>query len=483
MIFNNSNGEEILRVEPSDSSYRYRSIMGENALTLYFSLPGHIELPIGTWCEFEGEKYTLELAENFKKHGTQNFEYTVVMESAQAKLKKYKCRDTVEGRLKFNFMGRPREVIQLIVDNMNRREKGWTVGECIDMTERLMSFNHAYCFDALTQAASIFETEFEIDGKKIHFGKVEYNKDTPLPLSYGRGNGFKPGVGRANFENSRPVEILFVQGGERNIEWSKYGSRELLLPKEQTIAYDGSKFEDEDMFNESMARHYITDDLGLSVMRLDKPLETQAEDSIDLTNIYPKHSGIVTAVEEIPAPTEENPENRFYDFFDTKTIPEELDFSQYIIPGEKATVIFQSGMLAGREFEIATNSDGDLTGYVHSERRFKLVSQKIDGMDMPNEQYRPKSAADYGDGREGDGYAVFNIMLPEAYICNDADKSGASWTLFREAVRRKYEVEENRFSFTGELDGIWSKNDWLNIGGKIRLGSYVDFSDTSKPSN
>ena len=40
-----------------------------------------------------------------------------------------------------------------------------------------------------------------------------------------------------------------------------------------------------------------------------------------------------------------------------------------------------------------------------------------------------------------------------------------------------FDNEEQKFTFTGELDGIWSKKDWLNIGGRIKLGGYILFSD------
>ena len=40
-----------------------------------------------------------------------------------------------------------------------------------------------------------------------------------------------------------------------------------------------------------------------------------------------------------------------------------------------------------------------------------------------------------------------------------------------------YDNEEQKFTFTGELDGIWAKKDWLNIGGMIKLGGFVQFSD------
>jgi len=448
-IYFNNTQIDLLSVD--DNSYRYRAIKGENSLTLYYSLSQHIEIPIGAYCIFEGETYTLENPENFKKHNTRNFEYTLIMEAAQAKLKKYKFKDKTTRRLKFSLTAKPKEHLQMLVDNMNQREHGWTVGNCIDAVEKVISYNHAFCSDALSQIAEAFETEWEVVGKTIHLCKVEYNKNNPLPLSYGRGNGFKSGIGRTNGDK-KPVEILFVQGGERNIDASRYGSRELLLPKNQTIGYDGEYFSDQTGYNAANARQYISDADGFSLRRSDKPLSSQAEDSLDCSHIYPSRVGKVSEVSVVDA------EKHFYDIIDS-SIPEDLNFVDYLIAGETMTIIFQSGMLTGKEFDVK---------YIHEDKRFEIVPVEIDGRIMPDEIFRPQA---------GEDYAVFGMMLPDAYICDNTTKTGASWDMFREAVKYKYENEEQKFTFSGELDGIWAKRDWTNIGRKIKLGSYVQFID------
>lgn len=449
-----------LDIEVNDNSYRYRAIKGGHSLTLYFSLPRHIELPVGAYCVFETETYTLETPENFRKHNSRNFEYTVVFESSEAKARKYKFRNPVDGRLKFNLTATPREHLQMFVDNMNTRDSGWTIGQCVDAPEKLISYNQVFCMEALSRQAAEFKTEYEFNGKQVSLCKVEYNKGNPLPLSYGRGKGFKPGVGRTNFNDSKPLEVLFVQGGEKNIDASKYKSRELLLPKGQTLRYDGACFEGQTGFDASAARTYVSDAEGFSILRQDKPLRSMEEGSLDLSHIYPSRVGEVTGVEV----TKEG----FCDFFDT-TIPSALDFSkpESRFKGETMTVIFQSGMLAGKEFEIQQN-ETRVFGYVHAERRFKVVEQLIDGEPMPKGKFLPAV---------GDKYAVFGISLPDAYVCDDLTKSGASWDMFREAAKYLYENEEPKFTFTGELDGIWAKKDWVNIGGRIRLGGYVLFCD------
>ncbi|MCE9257056.1 phage tail protein [Bacteroides fragilis] len=458
MIIYNNTGNKILEIEVDDNSYRNRAIMGDHSLTLYYSLPEHVEILVGSYCEFQGETFTLKRPENFKMKHKRLFEYTVLFEPPEANAKFWKFRNPVDGRLKFTLTAKPHEHLQMFVDNMNRRDKGWTVGECIDGVETLIAYDHNFCIDALTRMASTFKTEYEFVGKCVSLRKIEYNKSNPLPLSYGRGNGFKPGVGRSNTGDNPPTEILFVQGGTDNIDPSKYGSSELLLPKNQTLAYDGEHFEDEDGFTASNARRYIVDEAGFSIRRYDKELSSLAEDSLDCSEIYPKRVGTVSTVVVV------DEENNFYDFVDT-SIPSSLNYEDYLIEGETMTVIFQSGMLAGREFEVKYYHDS-VKG--KAARRFEIVPADIDGQTMPNTTFAPKA---------GDKYAVFKCMLPTAYICDNATKTGASWDMFRAAIKHLFDNEDLEFTFTGELDGIWSKKDWVNIGGRIKLGGYIRFSD------
>ena len=107
-----------MELQVDDNSYRYRAIMGDNGLTLYFSLAEYVEIPVGSWCEFQGERYTLLKAEDFIMHHTRNFEYTVSMSSDGARLAWYKLRNPVDRRLKFSYTATPMEHLQMLVDNI-----------------------------------------------------------------------------------------------------------------------------------------------------------------------------------------------------------------------------------------------------------------------------------------------------------------------------------------------------------------------------
>ena len=445
------NGDKEIKLEVKDESYSYEAVMGEDTLTLYFSHPGYIEIPVGSWCDFYGKRYFLKKDSNLKKNGERNFEYTLILEIGRADAAMWKVRHTVDNSIKFSYTAKAHEHLRLLVENLNRRGTGWKVGDCIEGTEKVINYSHTYILDALNQLAELYETEWQITEetvdekqiKTVHLRKVEYNKENPLKLSYGKGHGFKVGVGRES--GDIPPEIILVETTDRNINYSTYGAKNLLLPKSKTLVYEG--------------RTYKTDADGTCVMRADKELTTAKEDSLDCTEIYPSRVGTVSAILEV------NKENSFYDFVD-EDIPEELNFEDCLIAGENMTVIFQTGMLSGKEFEVK---------YIHEEkdkkagRRFEIVPQEIDGITMPEpEVWRPKV---------GDTYAVFGIQLPNAYICNDTTQTGASWEAFKEAAKYLYEHEDKKFTFTGTLDGIWAKKRWLQIGGKIKLGGYVDFSD------
>ena len=445
----NTNRLDIL---PTDESYRYRSIMGEHTLTLYFSLPTYTEIPTGAWCEFQGERYTLNQPAKIVKHNSKHFEYTLTMDSEGANLKNYKFRNPNDKTLKFPFTASPRYHVQILVDCLNSspsfgggRGEDWQVGTTIEAPEKLISYNHNNCLEALDMIAKAFETEYEIIGKTIHLHKVEYFKDNPLPLQYGKGKGFKTGVSRTT-EQSR-ITRLYVQGGDRNIDRSKYGNKELLLPKSQEYTYEGVTF--------------LSDDKGLSIT-IKNPKNPSFggaggginEQSLDISHIYPKRKGSVSAVFEV------DKAKHFYDFTDT-TIPQALNFWDMRINGEKMVIYFESGMLSGREFEVQK--------YDHTQKRFQLVPKEEDGVTMPNDIFKPAV---------GDEYSVYNMQLPNAYICDNATKSGASWEMMKEACKYLYENRADHFTFTGDLDGIWAKKHWANVGGRLKMGAYIHFSDT-----
>lgn len=457
-----------IQVQPEDSSYRYRALMQKPQLVLKFNLPFYFEFPVGTSCIFQNQRFILTRAQDLKKQGTRKIEYTMTLGTNEDFFGVWKIRNVVDqlkegapkdNRLKFSLCAKPHEFIDLIVRNLNKKDTSvtWERGECIEASEKTVEFNHTFIDAGLTDICNVFQTEYEVEyigttRAKIHLRRVEYFKTEPVALSYGVGNGFIPGVGRTSEADGVPVKRMLVQGSDRNIDREKYGSPELLLPKSQTIRYDGTHFEDEDGFNSAIARTYKSNADGDGVERIDKVSDAVKEDSIDCSEIYPSRVGEVTAVEV------ENEAKNFYNIIDS-TIPDNLNYNNYLIAGETMTIIFQDGMLAGKEFDVH---------YKHEQRKFEIVPQEIDGVIMPDKTWCPVKEQTY---------AIFGIQLPDEYICNNTNKSGGSWDMMRAAVKALYECEDQRFTFTGSLQSLWAKRHWLEVGGKLVVGGHVLFQD------
>lgn len=436
------NENDTLEVYEDDSSYRQRRLMEKETLVLKFSLTEWVDIPINAWVEYENERFFLMELPSIKKNGERNIEYTLNMVADDSALSLYKFINPIDRRVKWSMCAKPWEFIKAIIDNLNEREGAeiWHVGECVEANEKTIEFNHTQLDEALQEVAETFETEWEISNRTISLKKVEYFKESPLSLSYGKGNGFVPGVGRSVADGEQPIKRLYVQGGDRNIDPSKYnGQKELRLPKGKELQYNG--------------RTYRSDADGLYIERTDVVSDAAKEDSLDCDELYPSHTCEVTAVQVV------NENSNLYDIFDN-TIPQSLDYSQCLIAGQTPYIRFQTGMLAGeKDFQFR---------YKHNERKFELVAQEIDGVMMPNKTFAPKV---------GDEFVVFGIMLPEQYVCDDDSKTGASWDMFREAAKHLYENEEQKFTFTGTLQGLWAKRNWLEVGGKLKVGAYVNFTD------
>ena len=152
----------LLDVEVDDNSYRYRAIMGDHNLTLYFALAEHVELPVGAWCEFQAQKYYLMRPQSLKMRHTRYFEYTAVFEAAEWRASTWKFRciytdekkaELTDGRVGFSLTATAKEFLQMVVDNLNYRDSGWSIGDYVSDGTKTVSFSHNNILEALQMIA------------------------------------------------------------------------------------------------------------------------------------------------------------------------------------------------------------------------------------------------------------------------------------------------------------------------------------------
>ena len=452
---------QALEVYADDNSYCRKEVMAENQLYLNLSLPQYEDIPVGSTVLYSGELYTLSVAPKIKKNNNNHYDYQLTLSASYADLGKYIVYNTIDNRLKFDYTAKAHEHLQLVVDNLNNRGGGWTMGECLEADEKLISYNLSTCMDALQAITEVFETEWEIVGKTINLRKVEYNKDAPLELSYGRGKGLCAGIERMSYNDEKPIGRLFIQGGERNIFLSTYGAKELHLPKDKTITYDGIEYK-------------VSAD-GQYIERASGAINGGNEGVLDLTHIYPSHTCEIESVAflysnnsyaSIYDLTSAHPELNKEDSSDwdkvqvnvkVKSEANNPDYSQDSIQvaGETMRAVFQSGMLGGREFDIHK--------YVHDTLTFELTSEYVDGYRMPaGYSYHPSA---------GDKFIVVGINLPSEYVTEAENKA------LEEAVKYLNEHESVKVTISANIDQIAAARKWDEWADKIRIGGYVRLSD------
>lgn len=441
---------ETLEVQPAQGSRAVEQLLQPAFVEAQFALARWVEVPVGAWVELEGRRYTLYAPAAATRDGATLYDYRARFESEARGLEAIVTLNPVDGRAAFPLTASPAEHAGLVVENMNARGGGgWRLGGCVEGAPKEISYDGTPCLAALGRIAEAFGTEWNCDGKVITIGRVGHGAEDPAPLRYGE--GLKPGLQRTvHSEDGNPVGRLFVQGGERNVSFPDYGKKRLHLPKAKTISFDGLHFEGEAGFAAARAVRYTTDAEGTSVARADAlPGVTYREATLALEECYPRREGTVTGVSADGL-----------DFMDSTT-PNDLNYRDARIGGEKATIIFQSGMLAGREFDIV-QTETDLTGYDHGARRFQLVPQDEDGVSMPGGVFVP---------RVGDRYAVFHINMPARYV-QDAEEE-----MLRGAVRYLHPRAGHRFTVRAELDAAWARARWATLGGRLGLGGYVAIED------
>ena len=421
-----------IEITPLSESYARTALQEIDTLVLHYELPEHTDLPLGSTASFRGTTYTLYKTSDLTMHHSRAYEYTATLYGDGERTRLYKVANLVDGRLSFTLTAKPHEHLQMLVDTLNKREGAgtWTAGSVPDGTEITIAYDHISVLDALVQLATKLETEWGITGTTLHIGKLTSSSE-PLSLRYGRGKGILPDIRRTPVDDY-PIGRLYANGGSRNIDPSTYGSKTLHFPKGATETYDGQV--------------YHTDPTGTYVYT-EGAAATSSDTSIDLTHIYPSRIGSVAKVEV----TNEGA----VDILDS-TIPETLDYEKQLLEGQTLTVKFETGMLAGREPFGAK--------YIHRDRRFQIVPRDEDGVTLPGGVYLPK---------EGDKYAVFGCSLPLEYITN------AETAMLSEAVKYLHSHRTGQYGIAIELDGIYTKQHWGEIGSRLALGHRVRFTDPS----
>lgn len=437
---------------PLEGSYERKAIMEIALLTIKWTTENFVKFPIGTRTTYRGTTYTLHTEPKVKKVHSRLYEYDITLEAPEADLARLKFKFPADGRLQFSLTAKPQEFIRYIVDNLNERgTQGWQGITSLpaDTSEKTLTFNHNTLIEALKSICEAFKTEWSAEAGVLSLGAVEFEKQSPITLAYGKGKGLLPGLVRTDNGKVAPLGRMYVQTTTRNIPESY--QRKTLKLASGTWHFNGTTFTNAPTTDSTA--YYTTE----NYVELANKAVISAEASTEISDIYPKRVGVVSQVFKLERATRKTANGKdsatsiLFDFTDTSN---EVDYKAHIIKGETAKLIFQSGACAGREFEFQ---------YKHEEKRFLLVPLSADDTIFPSETF-PIAV--------GDKYAVFGIELPNQYI------TAAEIEAAKAAVATLHKQTQDRISITAEVQSLWLKKQTdPTIARKLRIGGFVSFQD------
>ncbi len=359
-------------------------LMGGDVINISVEAVRPQKYDIGDKITVFGRTYKLNRLPSVSKTGNFEFNYDLEFEGMQYELMRatYDLTiDTTNNQLQDvqadSLTGDLKRFATVLISNANRVfPNEWALGQCPTTDgDKTLTFGETdNCLSVLNNLCSSFSVEYYIaqsDGvNTIHF--VERVGQTfPYTFEFGRGKGLYS-LERQNVDTANLITRLKVYGSTSNIT-HKYRANRLCLP------------------NKSKGQSYI-----------------ENPDAIDKYGIYeatkyfedikPTFNGVVTGL--VHGSVLQFKDSNMFDLNE-----KEVDgvTTKYLTSGVSAKIHFNTGNLAGYEFNIKS--------YDHSTRTFTLIKLK----DERGEEFPSNTFAAF-QFSVGDKYKILDVALPQQYV-------------------------------------------------------------------
>lgn len=396
---------------------------------------------IGDVITVFGRDYRLNRLPKVSKTGMQEYQYDLEFEGIQYDLMRvtYDVNiNTTNNQLQDiqgdSLTGDLKRFMEVLISNANRVFPGkWALGVCPETDgDNTLTFSESdNCLSVLQTLCSEdkFDVEFEIErvnGVYVINIKKTIGQTLPFVLEYGKGKGLYS-ISRENVSSSNIVTRLKVYGSTENIT-SKYRADRLC------------------MYGKDKASSYIE--------KADAVAKYGIFEGRKNFDIKPTFTGKVSSVVD----------GDVLSFIDT-SFPFDINAKNasgetlYLISGVSAKVHFNSGNLAGYEFEVHA--------YDHATHKFTLVKQTDDRGDVFPSETSP--AFQIG---KNDTYKVLDIAYSRD-IEEDAEKKlaeeGNKYYDQNSQPKVQYSVNvtkafiENKLALSDGITNVFAPGDYLPI--------------------
>lgn len=395
------------------------SLMGDDNIQLSIISTELLSFDKGDKIIVGGEEYTFRTRVSREKKTDRYYQYDVVFYGVMYELMKAQYRNTDESgkstSMTFDLTYSIRDFVKVIIYNMNRDYPGlWAFDEenCPDTEPRTISFSRQNCLQVLQSLCSKdnFKLEFRITQnngvRTIHIGKFGTKVIPPSGSDYfewGKGGGLYT-LKDQNVDDKAIITRLWVEGGTTNIrsDYRDYSER-LQLPYPKRMNKNEHTLSDGTVIPANSEMIGIDDDTKRYIEDAELAQEIGSEeDSEQYDDIFPKRTGVVTAI------VEDDINSFIDDTMDFDLNEKDGNGTKYLINDVTAKITFTTGRLAGQQFELKKEG-----GYDHSSKKFTIIPfTDKRGLTIPttdSEAFRVEV---------GNTYKITDINLPKSYEDN-----------------------------------------------------------------
>lgn len=410
------------------------ALLSDDVVTLTVSSAVPLPVTIGDRIEVYGRPYKANQLPEPSKNGLRKFEYDITFEGLQYDLidAQYKLPPEAYGDTYYSDLY---GYLRVLVWNANRVQPNkWRLGNCpAEGTTAYKNINTSSrnCLQVLQDVCSEWNVEFEIvpgTGYNTINIKEKAGITHPFTLQYGRGKGLYT-LKRTNVNNSGITTRLFVYGGQDNLG-QNYGYTRLCLPETNRLT------------------SYLEDPTAKTRYGI--------KENEKIYDIKPERVGKVTAVgtDEITFSDTTTGANAMFDLNAKKADGSTL----YLLGDTHAKIKFQTGQLAGYEFDVHK--------YDHATRTF-ILNRFTD----ENGMVFPSATSGAFQIAVNDEYIITDIQLPQSYITaaenrllEKANKDFPAMT--QPQVSYKLNISEDFFT---KMFGTATETEVLHVGDYIKV--------------
>lgn len=422
---------------------------------------------LGDHIDVFGRRYNVNQLPVVEKRGSRNHIVKVRFEGVQysmARVTYMLSVDTTSLTLQDvrgnSLIGDIGVFLSVMSANLNRVFPGeWAVGVYPNGTDAdtLITFaDNDNCLSVLQTLCDVFDSEFDITtANGVNYINIrERNVVFPYPFKYGKMNGLYE-LSRSNSDSDNIINKMYVYGGTKNLAQNYLCDRLVLRNKTKSTSFikDDTQIALNGVFEGVRVYDDIYPEREGTLTSIDTSNRLKVTDSsmFDLNEKWQDTAADYAWWLSLKGLTDTT--EHYTNYQDTV-----VNSTKYLMAGTSAKLHFNSGNLAGYDFEV--------TSYDHSTHTFTLMRQTDErGLELPNDA---DSAFQAG---VGDQYTLTDIMLPQSYITAAQQRlSAAAQADFDKLCvpRVKYELK---------IDELYIKEHCPNDVVAIDCGDYVTLTD------